>query len=107
MAERAAKKKKDKEDEEGEAEGGRDKSLEQLVLDRKFGKYSIVPVISYWAKELRKMELHRHLNQNEILELAMSEVLSGKVSEADLAEKVRAAEPANGAREDAEKSKKR
>jgi hypothetical protein len=87
MSEKVAKKK------EKESEQASQQSLEQLVLDKKAGKYSIVPLISYWAKELRKMEEHRHLTQNEILELAMSEVLSGKVSEKELGKKFAEAVP--------------
>lgn len=58
--------------------------VEKLILDRKFGKYKIVHLISFWAKELRKKEEHRHLNQTELLELAMAEVLGGKVDEDEL-----------------------
>lgn len=81
--------------------------LEQLVLDRKFGKYKIVDRISYWAKELRKLEEHRHLTQTEILELAMTEVLSGKVDEDEIEKKVMAAVSANGAKKDADRAKKK
>ena len=60
------------------------KSVEELILERQTGKYEIVEKISFWAKHLRAQEALRHLSQSDILELAMSEVLSGKVSEAEI-----------------------
>jgi hypothetical protein len=80
-------KKKEKKD---AAADGTETCLEQLVLDKKEGKYGVVPMISVWAKELRKLEEHRHLTQNEVLELAMSEVLAGKVSDKELAKRLAA-----------------
>ena len=103
MSEKSAKKKVKDE----EAEGAAARTLEELVLNKKSGKYPIVPLISYWAKELRKQEEHRHLTQNEILELAMTEVLGGKVSEKELAKGLAAAEKANAAAEAADKAKKK
>ncbi|MFA6029511.1 MAG: hypothetical protein WC969_06645 [Elusimicrobiota bacterium] len=64
-------------------------SLEQLVLDRRDGKYEIVAPISYYAKELRKLEEHRHLTQTDLLERAMHDVLAGKVSMKDLEKRMR------------------
>jgi hypothetical protein len=87
---------KKKETEEKTSSNGH-QSLSQLVLDRKVGKYKMIERISYWAKELRKQEEHRHLTQTEILELAMSEVLSGKVNEEDLDKKIKLAAATNGA----------
>ena len=89
-----------------------DASLDQLVLDKKSGKYGLVSLITYWARELRKREEHRHLTQNEILELAMKEVLAGKVSEKDLLSKMLAGESANGGghaakKAEADKAKKK
>lgn len=60
------------------------KTLDELVLNYKIGKYSVIPLISLWAKELRKREEHRHLTPNEILELAMKEVLDGSVGWGEL-----------------------
>ena len=55
-------------------------TLEQLILDKKEGKYGIVALISFWAKELRKQEENRHMTQTDLLEKAMADVLSGGVS---------------------------
>ena len=86
------KKKKDAE----EAEQKRASNLEQLILDRKEGKYRLVELTSYWAKQLRAREEHRHLTQTELLELALQQVLSGEAVEKDL-EKARHTHPnANG-----------
>ena len=104
MPEKSAKKKTR---EQVHAEEAADRSLEQMVLDKKSGKYEVVPLIAVWAKDLRKQEEHRHLTQNEILELAMSEVLSGKVSEKDLAKRaiVQRAEAAADLAEEKKKAK--
>jgi hypothetical protein len=58
--------------------------LDELVLNYKTGKYSAIPLISMWAKELRKREDLRHLTPNEILEKSMEEVLNGTVGWGDL-----------------------
>lgn len=83
MAESASKKKSHAGSQEA-ARTEKPAPVEKLILDRKFGKYGVVALISFWAKELRKREEHRHLNQTEILELAMSEVLSGKADEKEV-----------------------
>ncbi|HVE13369.1 MAG TPA: hypothetical protein VNI01_08255 [Elusimicrobiota bacterium] len=100
-------KKKEKEEEETAAANGA--SVEQLVLDKKAGKYPVVPLIAVWAKELRKAEEHRHLTQNEILELAMSEVLNGKVTEKELIKRqaVQVAEALAAAESPLEKARKK
>lgn len=72
-------------------------SLEQLVLDRKEGKYGLIAPIAWWAKELRKQEEHRHLTQTDIIELAMNDVLSGKVSSKELLKRMQEAGPAESA----------
>ncbi|MFA6318372.1 MAG: hypothetical protein WC943_13260 [Elusimicrobiota bacterium] len=58
--------------------------LDELVLNYKTGKYSAIPLIAMWAKELRKREDLRHLTPNEILELSMEQVLNGTVGWDDL-----------------------
>lgn len=94
-----AKKKTDEADEKGV------RSVDQLVLDKKEGKYRVVELVSFWAKTLKGKEEHRHLTQNEILELALHQVLSGEVSEKEI-EKAKLAAPAAPAA-DEEKPKKR
>lgn len=55
------------------------KSMEQMILDYPEGKYSAIPLAALWAKVLRRREEHRHLTANEVLELALKDVLSGEV----------------------------
>lgn len=107
MAESVSKKKAKAADGDGDKNGA-PQTLEQLVLDKRSGKYQVVEKISFWAKELRKLEEHRHLTQTEILELAMTEVLGGKVCEDDLAKKMAEAKASEGPKgsEDSESSKK-
>lgn len=73
-------------------EAAKPMSLDQMVLDKKEGKYRVVELVSFWAKTLRAKEEHRHLTQNEVLELALTQVLSGEVAEKDV-EKLKAAAP--------------
>ena len=56
------------------------KSLEHLMLDQTHGKHALVPLAAQWALELRRREEYRHLTQQEILDLSLFELLSGKVA---------------------------
>ena len=69
------------------------KSTEDMILDFGKGKYTAIPMAALWAKELKKREENRHLTPAELLDLALREVLGGKVDWKDL-KKVAAAEPA-------------
>lgn len=60
------------------------RTLEQLILDRTHGKYTLVSLTSLWALELRRREENRHLTQNELLDAALTDVLTGKVTEEDV-----------------------
>ncbi|HAM34932.1 MAG TPA: hypothetical protein DEB40_04200 [Elusimicrobia bacterium] len=55
------------------------KPIEEMILDCQHDKYSAIPLAAVWAKELRRREENRHLTANEILELALREVLGGTV----------------------------
>lgn len=83
-----------------------EKPLEELVLNKSRGKYQVVELISFHAKNLRQQEEFRHLTQTEVLELAMRHVLSGEVSETDLMKKLLAA-PSPVGKKDAEKPAKK
>ena len=61
-----------------------EKSIEELILNYGVGKYSAIPLAAIWAKELRRREENRHLTSNEILELALTDVLGGKVDWKDI-----------------------
>lgn len=81
-----------------------EKPLEELILNKTHGKYQAVELIAFHAKFLRTQEDLRHLTPTELLELAMREVLSGKVDEAELMKKMLAAPPV---KKDAEKNLKK
>jgi DNA-directed RNA polymerase subunit K/omega len=90
---------KKQEPDNGEAEP--EQSLEQLILDRKRDKYSLVSLSSLWALELRRREENRHLSQTEILDIALRDLMSGKVKpeqveKAAAAAAALAARPADG-----------
>lgn len=74
------------------------KSVEEMILNFQGGKYTAIPLAAQWAKVLRRKEENRHLTSNEILDLALREVLSGEVDWKDLKKAVvaTAASEANG-----------
>ncbi len=89
-------------------EEAQEKTLENLILDKSEGKYHVVPLISSWALSLRRREEFRHLNQTDILEIAMRQVLGGEVSPEQI--KAQAAQDASEAPAEsngAEKEKKK
>lgn len=94
-----------KQEKEKTPESAAPKSLEQMVLDKRTGKYGVVAQIAFWAKELRTLEEHRHLTQNDLLERAMEDVLGGSVSEKELLKRIAEAPPAPPA-ESEEKARK-
>lgn len=70
------------------------KTTEELMLDFGAGKYSAIPMAAHWARELKKREENRHLTPAELLDLALREVLSGKVDWKDLKKAASKAEAA-------------
>lgn len=60
------------------------KTTEELMLNFGKGKYTAIPMAALWAKEIKRREENRHLTPAEILDLALREVLSGKVDWKDL-----------------------
>ncbi len=60
------------------------KTTEEMILNFPRGKYSAIPMAAIWVKELKKREEHRHLTPAELLDLAVRDVLGGKVDWKDL-----------------------
>lgn len=69
------------------------KSTDEMILNYGKGKYSAIPMAAVWARELKKREEHKHLTPAELLDLALREVLSGKVDWKDLKKASAAAVP--------------
>lgn len=67
------------------------KTTEEMILNFPRGKYSAIPMAAIWAKELKKKEENRHLTPAELLDLAVREVLGGKVDWKDLQKAAKAA----------------
>lgn len=55
------------------------KTVEELILNYPGDKYTAIPLAAQWAKVLRRKEENRHLTSNEILDLALKDVLGGEV----------------------------
>ncbi len=81
------------------------KPVEEMILNFPTGKYSAIPLAAFWAKELRRREENRHLTANELLELALREVLGGDVDWKDV-KKAAAAAAANGENAEGDEKKK-
>lgn len=60
------------------------KTTEEMILNFPRGKYSAIPMAALWVKELKKREENRHLTPAELLDLAVRDVLGGKVDWKDL-----------------------
>ena len=60
------------------------KSLEELMLNFPGGKYTAIPLAAQWAKVLRRKEEHRHQTSNELLDLALRDVLTGEIDWKDV-----------------------
>lgn len=61
-----------------------DKTLEELLLDSKIQRYKLVSLAARWAEELKGKEEYKYLTFNELLELSLKDILSGKVSEEEI-----------------------
>lgn len=60
------------------------KTTEEMILNFPRGKYSAIPMAAIWVKELKKREECRNMTPAELLDLAVREVLGGKVDWKDL-----------------------
>lgn len=81
------------------------KTLDEMILNSPGGKYSTIPLAAMWAKVLRRREEHRHLTSNEILDLALKDVLEGRIDWKDV-KKAMAEQPADTSAEAALTGKK-
>ena len=61
-----------------------EKTTEEMILNFPRGKYSAIPMAALWVKELKRREENRHLTPAELLDLAVRDVLGGKVDWKDL-----------------------
>ena len=61
-----------------------EKTTEEMILNFPRGKYSAIPMAAIWVKELKKREENRHMTPAELLDLAVRDVLGGKVDWKDL-----------------------
>ncbi|MBI4054673.1 MAG: hypothetical protein HY402_00910 [Elusimicrobia bacterium] len=54
--------------------------LEAQLLNLTRGKYELIPLAARWAKQLTRREEHLHSTQAQVLDKALEDVLSGKVT---------------------------
>jgi hypothetical protein len=55
-------------------------SIEEILLDVKSGKYKLIPVATRWIAEISKKEEYKYFTFNQLLEAALKDILTGKVS---------------------------
>lgn len=60
------------------------KKLHEVILSTKYDKYKIVPYIARWAAELKYKEEYKDLLDSERVNIAIYDVLTGKVSIEDI-----------------------
>lgn len=70
--------------------GNEDRPLEVYVLDHCTERYPIVRVAVDWSHILKKKQEFQHLRPNELLDMALKDVLSGKVNLKTIAEELEA-----------------
>lgn len=68
----------------GKTQGEAVVSLDYLILDYQRSKYDAIPLAAEWSKALRRKEENRHLIPSEILDMAMRDVLSGRITWKDV-----------------------
>ncbi|MCS7151908.1 MAG: hypothetical protein NZ928_05950 [Endomicrobia bacterium] len=60
------------------------RELHKIILTSKYDKYKIVPYIARWAAELKYKEEYKDLLDSERVNIAIYDVLTGKVSIEDI-----------------------
>ena len=63
-----------------EKEQKNNKSLEELVLNTDFDRYKLIPVAARWIEELKYKEEYKGFSIAELIEVALKEILTAKVS---------------------------
>ena len=56
------------------------KGIAEMILDIKTEKYTLIPLASVWAKHIRTLEEFRGRPVSEILDHALRDVLSAKIT---------------------------
>ncbi|MCS7230573.1 MAG: hypothetical protein RMJ67_00320 [Elusimicrobiota bacterium] len=60
------------------------KEIHKVILSAKYDKYKVVPYIARWAAELKYKEEYKDLLDSERLNIAIYDVLTGRVSIDDI-----------------------
>jgi len=60
------------------------KEVHKVILSTKYDRYKIVPYIARWAAELKYKEEYKDLLDSERINIAIHDVLTGKVSIEDI-----------------------
>lgn len=54
--------------------------LEKLISNHNLSKYEVTVMASQWARHLKKQEAYRNLPMAEVIEIALKDVLTGRVT---------------------------
>lgn len=60
------------------------KEIHKIILSSKYDKYKLVPYIARWAAELKYKEEYKDLLDSERINIAIHDVLTGKVTIEDI-----------------------
>lgn len=60
------------------------KEIHKVILSSKYDRYKMVPYIARWAAELKYKEEYKDLLDSERINIAIHDVLTGKVSIEDI-----------------------
>jgi len=53
--------------------------IEQLLLDAKMEKYKLIAIATRWIEEISRKEEYKYLTFNQLLEVALRDILTDKV----------------------------
>lgn len=68
--------------------------LEALTLDHGNSLYPLPPLAAKWSRVLKRKQEFQHLRSNELLEKAMADTLSGKITAEMIDKEIEAAQKA-------------
>ena len=55
-------------------------AIQELLLDGRYDRYRIIPLAARWAQELKNKEGYKFLSFQQLLNTAVEEIVTGKVS---------------------------
>lgn len=55
-------------------------NLDKLISDNELSKYKVTVMASQWVRHLRKQEAYKNLPMSEVLEIALKDIITGRIT---------------------------